>query len=211
MIYQKGHLARPLDAVLSAPSRVAVLRQLFRSRQALTGRMIGKLAGINHQGAALALGALHELGIVQRSKSERASYWTLDRGNWSVRELLSPLFEREAEHAEQLMGVVKGAFYGVPASVLLGGSAARSRFEANEPLELVVVPSDLRRANAANQAIRALAVELRAQWGLKLKGTVLTKEDSAPELRHEMLWQLLPEEGPMPLATLWALRRQRAA
>ena len=29
MIYLKGHLARPLDAVLTAPSRLAVLRALY--------------------------------------------------------------------------------------------------------------------------------------------------------------------------------------
>ena len=57
MIYLKGHLARPLDAVLSAPSRLAVLRELARARAPLSGRALARLAGINHQGAATALAA----------------------------------------------------------------------------------------------------------------------------------------------------------
>ena len=57
MIYLKGHLSRPLDAVLSAPSRLAVLRALFRAKSPLSGRALALLAGINHPGAAVALAA----------------------------------------------------------------------------------------------------------------------------------------------------------
>lgn len=195
MIYQKGHLARPLDAVLSAPSRLAVLRALARARTPLSGRALARLAGINHQGAATALSALERLGLVERRPAGRSGHWRLDRRNWLVSELLAPLFEREAEHAEAVAGAIKKALRGKAAAALLGGAAAKGRLEPGRPVELVVVEGAAGR-RPLSEAVRGLGALLKELWSLDLEVRVLARRDAARAAALEDLWELLPEEGP---------------
>ncbi|PIR15421.1 MAG: hypothetical protein COV48_14450, partial [Elusimicrobia bacterium CG11_big_fil_rev_8_21_14_0_20_64_6] len=139
MIYLKGHLARPLDSVLSAPSRLAVLRALFRAKSPLSGRAIARLAGINHQGAAVALAALAGLGLVERRPAGRSDQWRLDRSRWLVSELLLPMLEREAGHADAVVAAIKRGLRGKAAAVFVAGAAAKGRLEPCQALELVAI------------------------------------------------------------------------
>ncbi|MDE2490116.1 MAG: hypothetical protein KGM24_04665, partial [Elusimicrobia bacterium] len=100
MIYQRGHLARPLDAALGTASRLSVLRALLDAgEEGRGGRETARRAGINHQSAALALKALAGLGVVERRAWGSKVRWRLDRRRWLVAEVLAPLLEREASHA----------------------------------------------------------------------------------------------------------------
>ena len=195
MIYQKGHLARPLDAVLSAPSRLAVLRALVRAKSPLSGRALARLAGINHQGAATALAALAKLGLVERRPAGRSDQWRLDRRRWLVSELLLPLLEREAEHAEAVAGAIKKGLRGKAASVMLGGAASRGRLEPGRPVELVILEGALGR-RILSEALRDLSERLKEQWSLTLEVRVLTRREAVRAVALEDLWELLPEEGP---------------
>lgn len=195
MIYQKGHLARPLDAVLSAPSRVAVLRAMVRAKSPLSGRALARLAGINHQGAAVALAALAKLGLVERRPAGRSDQWRLDRRRWLMTELLLPLFEREAEHADAVADSVKKGLRGKAAAVLLGGVAAKGRLEPGRPLELIVVEGAMGR-RPLSEALRGLEALLMERWTLKLEVRVLTRRESLRAVAVEDLWELLPVEGP---------------
>lgn len=195
MIYLKGHLSRPLDAVFSAPSRLAVLRALFRARTPLSGRAISRLAGINHQGASVALTALAELGLVERRPAGRSDQWRLDRNRWLMSELLLPLLEREAEHADAVAAAIKKGLRGKASAVLIGGAAAKGRLEAGKPLELVVVEGAGGR-RPLSESLRDLGGRLKEQWALTLDTRVLSKREAARAAALEDLWELLPIEGP---------------
>lgn len=195
MIYQKGHLARPLDAVLSAPSRVAVLRAMVRAKSPLSGRALARLAGINHQGAAVALAALAKLGLVERRPAGRSDQWRLDRRRWLMTELLLPLFEREAEHADAVADAVQKALRGKAAAVLLAGAAAKGRLEPGRPFELIVVEGAMGR-RPLSEALRGLEALLMERWTLKLEVCVLARREAARAVAVEDLWELLPVEGP---------------
>lgn len=199
MIYLKGHLARPLDAVLTAPSRLAVLRQLARAKSPLSGRQLGILAGINHQGAALALNALHGAGIVRRGAAGRAAHWSLDRRRWLVEKVLLPLLEGEAEHADAIAGAIKAALKGKCAAAMLAGAASQSRLRPGMDLELIVIEGSGGR-HAAGNALRALSIELEERWALKLSPRVLSARAAEREGSSDILWQLLPVEGPATLS-----------
>lgn len=195
MIYQKGHLARPLDAVLSAPSRLAVLRALFRARSPLSGRALARLAGINHQGAATALAGLERLGLVARRPAGRSDQWRLDRRRWIMSELLLPLFEREAALADSVAGAVKKALRGKAAAVLVGGAAAKGRLEPGQAFELVVVELPAGRRALAD-AVRGLAALFEDRWSLGLTVRFLSRREGPRAAALEDLWELLPVEGP---------------
>ncbi|MBI4060037.1 MAG: winged helix-turn-helix transcriptional regulator [Elusimicrobia bacterium] len=195
MIYLKGHLARPLDAVLSAASRLAVLRALARAKTPLSGRRLARLAGINHQGAASALAALEKLGLVERRPAGRSDQWRLDRGRWLMSELLLPLFEREAEHADAVAGAIKKGLRGKAAAVLIAGAAARGSLEPERPVELVIVEGAAGR-RTLSEAVRGLTALLRERWSLGLEARVLTRREAVRAAALEDLWELLPAEGP---------------
>lgn len=195
MIYQKGHLARPLDAVFSAPSRLAVLRTLARARAPLSGRAVARLAGINHQGAAVALGELARLGFVARRPAGRSDQWRLDRRRWLLIELLLPLFEREGEHADAVADAIKKVLKHKAAAVLLAGAAAKGRLEAGKPLELVISEGKGGR-RGLTEAVRELKAQLDEKWAVVLESRVLSHKEAARAAYVEDLWELLPVEGP---------------
>lgn len=195
MIYLKGRLSRPLDAVLTAPSRLAVLRALSRAKAPLSGRAIARLAGINHQGAAVALGALAGLGLVERRPAGRSDQWRLDRRSWLMSEVLLPMLEREADHAGAVADAIRKALRGKAAAVFIGGAAAKGRLAPGQPLELIAVEGPGGR-RALGDAVRALAALLKERWSLDSAGRVLTRREGARAAALEDLWELLPVEGP---------------
>ena len=194
MIYLKGHLARPLDAVLGSASRLSAARALFASPEGLSGRQVAVRAGINHQAAALALKALESAGIVVKRAHARSTQWKLDRRRYLIDEMLLALFEGETRHAEAIVGAIKSRLGRTAGAVVIVGAAAQGRLDAGAPLELVVLCETGRR-RALNDALRLLAQELDETFGLALAISVLTKKEapSRPDLLDG--WQLLPAEG----------------
>lgn len=182
MIYLKGRLARPLDAVLSAPSRLSVLRALFRARAPLSGRAVARHAGINHQGAAVALAGLAKLGLVERRPAGRSDQWRLDRRKWLMTELLLPLLEREAAHADAVANEIKKALRGRAEAVLIA---------AKEPLQLIVVEG-----RRSSEAIRGLKALLEGRWALDVEIRSVSRAQGLRAVALENLWELLPVEGP---------------
>ncbi len=195
MIYLKGHLARPLDAVLSAPSRLAVLRALARAKTPLSGRALARSAGVNHQAAAMALAALAKLGLVERRPAGRSDQWRLDRRRWLTSELLLPLLEREGDHADAVVDAIKKSLRGKAAAVLLGGLTAKGRLEPDRPIELVVVEGAMGR-RTLSEAVRGLTALMKEQWFLSLEVRVLTRREAVRAVALEDLWELVPVEGP---------------
>ena len=204
MLYLKGHLARPLDAVLTNATRLAVLRQLAKAKGPMSGRRLAKFGGVNHQAAADALETLRELGLVKSAPSGRAVAWALDKRRWLVSELLLPFLEKEAEHADAVAAAIKKAFSGLESSVALSGKAAASRLEPGDELEIVVVAADARKAPAAEAAASELRAVLTERWGLRPRIRVLSRKTASRERNWDLLWQLLPSEGPITFGALGA-------
>lgn len=194
MIYQRGHLARPLDAIFGSASRLASLRALFGARESLSGRQVARRAGINHQAAALALKDLEKAGVVQRREAPRAILWRLDRRRFLIEEALLPLFEAEVRHADEISGAIKAGLDRKADSVILVGDAAKGALKPGAPLELRVLCEPGRR-RALSEALRTLARELEERFALALAASVLTKKEARSRLELLDGWQLLPTEG----------------
>jgi hypothetical protein len=195
MIYLRGHLGRPLDAALSAASRVSVLRVLAGTGEAgRSGREVARVAGINHQSAALALEALAELGIVTRSAWGNKVMWTLDRRRWLVSEVLLPMLKREKEYAEGVAEAVKSALKGRCRAALVVGEAARGRLAPGKPLSIVAVESGGRRG--LSEGLRALKAELSSRWAVELDARIVSSSEAMRIAALEDAWRLLPSEGP---------------
>ncbi|MFI5348254.1 MAG: hypothetical protein ACHQ2Z_01815 [Elusimicrobiota bacterium] len=201
MIYLKGHLARPLDAVFGNASRLRAARALFAAPEGLSGRQVAQRAGINHQAAALALRALEAAGVAYKRENSRSTQWKLDRRRFLVDQMLLSLFEGEARYADEISGAIKSHLDRKSDAVIIVGAAAQGRLEAGASLELAVICETGRR-RALNEGLRTLIQELDETCGLKLTVTVLTKREASVNLDIWDGWQLLPTEGrPSPHAT----------
>ncbi|HXT01728.1 MAG TPA: hypothetical protein VN915_13725 [Elusimicrobiota bacterium] len=195
MIYQHGHLARPLDAALSNSSRVAVLRVLHDDDDlGWSGRKIARLAGINHQAAAQALAELSRLGLVERRDEGSRTVWRLDRRHY-VGEALSALFKAEKRHAQEIAAAIKSRLKGKADAVVIVGDAAKGELQAGKPLDLTAVCETGKRRPLI-EAIRSLEHEMSERFGLALNVSMLTKREASLSLDIALDgWQLLPAEG----------------
>ncbi len=192
MIYLRGHLARPLDVVFSAASRVAVLRQLRGAPEGRSGRHIARLSGLNHQTVALALADLEKHGIVQRRLwGAQEVRWRLDTRRWLVTELIVPMLDKEAAHPESISAALKARFKGVGRGLLLHGEAAKGKLAPGKPLKLAVVGG----GRAAADVVRGVVTEFRERYGLAVEGKVVTETEASRLAAFEDAWRLLPDEG----------------
>lgn len=191
MIYQRGFLARPLDALFSNGTRVAVLRALFKSRQPISGRAAARDAGVNHQAAANALSALEELGIAKRSGTGRDILWSLDRRRWVVSEFIEHVFEIEENYAVCVAQAIREPLKPLCAGLLLLGAAARGKLEPGGTLVFAAVVGKAGRAPLA-KAVRQVVEELWSLWGLKAEARVVTSEEAGNLAILDEAWRLYP-------------------
>jgi len=194
VIYLRGHLARPLDAVLGHASRLAALRALYAAPDGLSGRQVALRAGINHQAAALALQALEKAGLAQRREGSRSIQWRLDRRRFIVDEMLLSLFEGEARHVEEIVTSIKGHLDRKSDAVVIVGSAAKGRLAVGAPLELVAVCEPSRR-RVLTEAVRTLTRALDERFALVLTVETLSRREASSRVDLLDGWQLLPTEG----------------
>jgi hypothetical protein len=193
MIYQHGHLARPLDAALSCGSRVAVLRVLRSGGEGQSGREIARAAGINHQAAAQALAGLAALGLLERRAWGAKVLWRLDRRRWLVSEMLLPMLKKEAAYSEGIVAEIKERLKGKCRAALLTGDAARGRLGPGRPLPLAAVEGG--KQKGLGDALRGLKAELAERWGVSLDACIVSAREGATIAAMDDAWRLLPDEG----------------
>ncbi|RJO67350.1 MAG: hypothetical protein C4523_09905 [Myxococcales bacterium] len=87
--------SRILNYLLGTTSKVEILRVLFESDDAMTGRRIAATAGISPRSCQLSLDSLVKNKALFRKAVGRAYSYTLNREHKVVWELLRPIFEQE--------------------------------------------------------------------------------------------------------------------
>lgn len=194
MIYKRGYLARPLDALFSNVTRVAVLRVLATEEGSMSGRAIGRMAGVNHQAAANALEALRELGVVQRSGEGRETGWSLARRSYLGKSVIEAVFRQESHFAKDVAGFIRGELRDACAGVILYGAAAKGRLEPGGVLKFAAVAGKTGRLALAAK-VRAVEGALWRGWGLRSEGRAVSSSEAGKLSLFEEAWRLLPDEG----------------
>jgi hypothetical protein len=78
----REYVRRPLNAVLGAPSHIAVLRSLYTTGAGLTGREIARSAGVAVQATHDALARLAAASLVRWTQAGRAHVYELNRDHF---------------------------------------------------------------------------------------------------------------------------------
>jgi predicted nucleotidyltransferase len=166
---------RPLDRIFSAPSHVAILRALLDSAEGMSGRRIARLADVNHQACATALGRLEEVGVVQRQGAGQSQLFRLNREHVLVRDLIVPLLKKEREAFRQMLQRLGHLVTGRCRRAVVFGSVARGHEEAESDLDLLLIaesPSRVREARDAAEDARSVMLK---EWGARVSPIVLTE------------------------------------
>lgn len=169
----------PLDAILSTPSKVRVLRTLARLNTGVSGREAARLAGVSRS-AMHSLDELVDLGVVTRREATGQHLYSLNRRNYLAAQL-GRMFEAEAERVQEIYAALRAALgledaaptRGGIVSVGVIGSAARGEAGPGSDFDLLVLTVSAREVEPTYDALAELAEELRARFGLRLSPVVL--------------------------------------
>jgi len=171
---------RSLDHVLGTAAKVRLLRTLVGIRDSVSAREAGRLTGLSHRAARLALEDLTRVGLltVQRTPSAhlyrvnrrhdllpaiRALFQAEDRRTRLIgKELELPLVERDLR--EEVMAAV------------LYGSVARGEDRPDSDLDILIVVRDAAKVTDVEAALGVAEERLRERYGLRVAPVVLSLE-----------------------------------
>ena len=180
-----------IGADLFGDAEAAVLRVLAVQGRPVSGREVGRLAGVNQSSARRALHRWVEVGLVTAAYSSHATLFLLNRSHvlWDPVEavLASP------SRIEQRIAELVVSRFSVHATAALFGSVARRESTASSDLDIAVIVPD--RASAADR--ETLVDELR-----QLIESSTGNEAHIVELtRHELRAMVMQGD---PLVASWA-------
>lgn len=194
-----GTLRRPLDAVLAAPSHLALLRALCDAPHGASGRELARLAGLSHQASNNALARLQMLGLVRRVGRGRTFLYTLNTEHALFTRLLRPLLEGERGVFREILRTVEQAVGPHCLSATLFGSVARGSEGPASDFDLLVVLREGRDRNRVTRVLSDLASGLSRAWGIRLNPITFTAAQVRQRLRekHPMLMAALRDGIPL--------------
>jgi predicted nucleotidyltransferase len=134
---------KPLDDIFQNRNNVRILRQLilFPSK-VMTGRGLARELGMNHATCIRALDVLVDIGAVARKTVGRSSVYEVAGDSVLLKDLLEPLFEKEASLLNDLVGTLcKGVRHNI-LRVYLFGSVARAEDTPASDIDIAVILKD---------------------------------------------------------------------
>ena len=169
-----GTLRRPMDAVLAAPSHLALLRVLSESSHGASGRELARLAGLSHQASSNALARLEAMGMVRRVGRGRTFLYTLNTDHALFTRLLQPLLEGERRVFREILKSVEKTVTPHCDSATIFGSVARGSEGPASDFDLLVVLRENQRRDRISRVLSDLASTLSRTWGIRLNPIIFT-------------------------------------
>lgn len=164
----RAHAHRPLNAILAAPSHIAILRVLRDAgAEGLTGRQIGRAAGVSHQATLDTLERLEEERIVDRRPAGRALLFRLNREHLLVLRGLLPLFEAEASLRQNLEEELRSALQRRVVSAAILGNKSND-------LEILLLVDDPIAKEPTQICFHALSGRIEMAYGVRCAPVTLT-------------------------------------
>lgn len=176
-------ISQVLDTILGPHSKISVLRVLF-SQDGLSGREVGRRAGLSPRAASLALTHFVRIGFVGRKTVGGTHLFTLNRERYLVFGALGSLFAEEEDLpvtiGQRLLKIV-GA--GKCASIALFGSYARGDAKAGSDLDVLFLLGDSYQVTKAKKALEDGGGNFYAAFGLHLSPYVVGAAEFSDRLK----------------------------
>lgn len=156
---------RLLEDILGHRSKVALLRELLRTRKECTGRELARGLKVDPKGCRAALADLVDHGVILERRAGRAILHRVNEEHVVVRDLLEPLYGGEAALLERYAREAREGL-GVPVvAVVLFGSVARGTATAKSDVDLLCIVRTSEDQRRARERLDAVTVDLARRYG----------------------------------------------
>lgn len=166
-----------IDTVFSGKARLGILRALYDSSQALTGRELARRSGLSPQQAHNVLKALVSLGIVDLTVAAPAHLFSLNRKHWVITDVARVIFESEKNWLDTMLGELSRGLPPSVKSLVLFGSAARSRLRGASDIDLLALIDDNKNKKAVLAYFTGRSADILARGHYPLAPLVLTLDE----------------------------------
>lgn len=130
----------PLDEVFKNSNSVRILRQLvLYPSKVTTGRGLAGELGMNHATCIRTLDSLVDIGAVSRKTVGRSSVYEMPKDSILYRDFLMPLFEKEANLLNELVGTLGRGVKQHVAAIYIFGSVARAEDTSVSDVDIALI------------------------------------------------------------------------
>jgi hypothetical protein len=167
--------SKMLNYLLGTTSKVEILRTLFESDDAMTGRRIASTAKISPRSCQLSLDALVKVNALQRKAVGRAFSYSLNRDHKVVWDLLRPLFEAERQIHKDATAIIS-KFTRAASNDLVSVFWSLPGQKKSEGLNYVLV-TKAKKSGVTDEMLAKINGAISAQYGFSAKGEVVAAAD----------------------------------
>lgn len=172
-------LFEPLNAILSTPNKVRVLRALAPLTKGISGREVARLAGTSRS-AQQALDELVEMGIVTRREATGQHLYVLNRRNYFATRIIR-LFQSEQHRVQaifsqlrQVINIVESSGTGAPIlSMDVFGSTARGEARPDSDFDVIVIVDSVQQVEPVYMVLANVSTEMLERFSLRLSPIVI--------------------------------------
>lgn len=185
-----------LEEAIGSRLKIRVLKTLIESTRPLTGIKIAQAAGYSHTQTYKALDDLEALGIITKDYAGASNLYSINRGNYIVKYIVTPSIEAERKMLEEFASRFYERIGEDLLSLTLYGSVARGDDDCGSDIDLILVTRDA----ADVEALEDVAAEVSLETALEFGGPVSAFVVSETEYRRRLaagraMWAGVKAEG----------------
>lgn len=163
-----------IETFTSAP-KLKVLRHLWRTGGAHTGRELARAIGLDPKNASIVLRELTADGLVSRRRAGRAYLYSLNSSSYMVSDILSRMFEGERGWLQALAAEIREVAGRHVEAVVLYGSLARKQAGPGSDIDFLVVVRSQADPAVTLDRINSQRLRLEERYGRALSVLVMTR------------------------------------
>lgn len=173
---------KPLDAILNTEAKTKILRFLCRTGAQWNGSQIAKEIKITPAATHAALRALQKEGVLTLRNMGKTHVYSLKEDSFLVLRLLKPLFTKEDNILDTIIGLIKRKISGFKArkdiaSVALFGSVNIRQDRPTSDIDLLVIVENAKAKPAIERLFWELDERISKEFGNTLSPYVNTRTE----------------------------------
>lgn len=175
-------LTNPLDKILDNEAKVKILRFLFKTNAEWNGRQIAKEIGSSPATTHKALQGLNREGVLLLRNVGKTHVYTLNESNFTVTDMLRPLFHRENKILERILNTIKRKISASSikrdiVSIALFGSVGSAREHPASDIDLMVIVKNAKIKPKAELVIEDIGKKISKEFGNTLSPYINTESE----------------------------------
>lgn len=172
-------LTNPLDKILDNEAKVKILRFLFKTNAEWNGRQIAKEIGVTPATTHKALQSLNKEGVLLLRNIGKTHVYTLKHNNFTVSNMLKPLFANEEKILDSIFGIIKRRISASSIkkdiiSVVLFGSVSLHKERSTSDIDIAVIVKDLKTKRATELLFEDIDKRISEKFGNTISAYINT-------------------------------------